>query len=349
MARGCGSALSFWPGRFTVLEHGGRITAAARRYGIPAEAWLDLSTGINPRPWRVPRIPAAAWARLPEEDDGLESAARAYYGAPQVLPLAGSQAAIQALPTLFPRCRVGISAPGYLEHAHAWRQAGHEVQMLPAAAPIEAADNLEVVVVIQPNNPTGDSLPPDRLLDLHARLAARGGWLVVDEAFMDASPERSLAPFSDRPGLIVLRSLGKFFGLAGARVGFALARADLLERLHERLGPWTVAGASRYIAAQALRDVPWQAATRARLLKDAARLAALLARHGLPPTGGTALFQWVVTPAAAELDDFLARRGILARRFDAPSSLRFGLPGRKEHWLRLEEALRAWQTVEAPA
>jgi len=329
-----------------MLEHGGRLGAAARHYGIPLDAWLDLSAAINPRPWRVPRIPAAAWARLPEETDGLEDAARAYYGAPQVLALAGSQAAIQALPGLLPRRRVGVVAPGYAEHAHAWRQAGHQVQALPAAAPDQATDNLDVVVVAQPNNPSGDSLAPRRLLDLHARLAARGGWLVVDEAFVDATPERSIAPFSERPGLIVLRSLGKFFGLAGARVGFALAQADLLERLRERLGPWTVAGASRYVATQALRDNVWQAATRVRLFKDAARLAALLARHGLPPSGGTALFQWVVTPAAAELHDFLARRGILTRRFADPASLRFGLPGRKEQWQRLEDALHAWQAAD---
>jgi len=332
-----------------MLEHGGRIVAAARQYAIPVEAWLDLSAAINPRPWRVPRIPAAAWARLPEEADGLEEAARAYYGAPQVLPLAGSQAAIQALPGLIPPCRVGVVAPGYYEHAHAWRQAGHQVQALPAATPDQAADDLDVVVVIQPNNPSGDSLAPRRLLDLHARLAARGGWLVVDEAFVDATPERSLAGYSDRPGLIVLRSLGKFFGLAGARVGFALAQPELLERLRERLGPWTVAGASRYVAAQALRDNVWQAATRARLLKDAVRLAALLARHGLPPSGGTALFQWVVTPAAAELHEFLARRGILTRYFDTPSSLRFGLPGAPSQWQRLETALRLLHSESQPA
>ena len=323
-----------------MLEHGGQIVAAARRYGIPVGAWLDLSTGINPRPWRVPRIPAAAWMRLPEEDDGLIDAARAYYGASHVLPLAGSQAAIQALPSLFPRCRVGLAAPGYLEHAHAWNQAGHEVQALPVAALLATAENFDVVVLIQPNNPTGDSLEPDCLLDLHARLAARGGSLVVDEAFVDATPERSLVRFSERPGLIVLRSLGKFFGLAGARVGFALAQADVLERLHERLGPWTVSGAGRYVATKALRDEAWQTSTRARLLKDAARLADLLTRHDLPPASGTALFQWVLTPAAAALQDFLARRGILARRFDTPSSLRFGLPGREAEWRRLSAALR---------
>lgn len=325
-----------------MLEHGGRIVAAARHYGIPEDAWLDLSTGINPRPWRIPRIPSAAWARLPEEEDGLEEAARHYYGAPHVLPLAGSQAAIRALPGLFTPCRVGVAAPGYSEHAHAWSEAGHEVRALSAAAPMDGVDDLKVVVLAQPNNPTGDSADPARLLDLHARLAARGGWLVVDEAFADAAPDLSLAAFSDRPGLIVLRSLGKFFGLAGARVGFALAQPDLLDRLRERLGPWTVTGASRFVAIAALRDEAWQTATRARLQKDAARLADLLARHGLPPAGGTALFQWVVTPAAAGLHDFLARRGILTRYFDAPSSLRFGLPSRKEEWRRLNVALQAY-------
>ncbi len=322
-----------------MLEHGGRIAAAAQRYGIPADAWLDLSTGINPRPWRVPRIPAAAWARLPEENDGLEDAARAYYGAPRVLPLAGSQAAIQALPGLFPSCRVGIAAPSYFEHAHAWRQAGHALQALPAAAPDEGVDGCDGVVVVQPNNPTGDLFDPSRLLDLHARLAARGGWLVVDEAFVDATPEFSLARFSDRPGLIVLRSLGKFFGLAGARVGFALAHAGLLERLREQLGPWTMTGASRFAATLALRDMAWHSVTCARLLKDTARLAALLARHKLPPASGTPLFQWITTPAAAELHVFLARRGILTRYFDTPSSLRFGLPGQRVEWQRLDAAL----------
>jgi cobalamin biosynthetic protein CobC len=61
-----------------MLEHGGRLREAARRYGIPLDAWLDLSTGINPGPWPVPAIPVSAWARLPEDDDGLIDAARAY-------------------------------------------------------------------------------------------------------------------------------------------------------------------------------------------------------------------------------------------------------------------------------
>ncbi|MEW6679132.1 MAG: threonine-phosphate decarboxylase CobD [Pseudomonadota bacterium] len=319
-----------------MLEHGGRLLAAARQYGIPVADWLDLSTGINPLGWPAPMIPPDLWTRLPEEDDGLAQAACRYYGTPRVLPVAGSQAAIQALPALRPPGRVGIPHPAYAEHAHAWRQAGHEVV---AWTQEMGPDGLDALVLIHPNNPSGTRYSTAQLLDWHARLAAPGGWLVVDEAFLDPTPEASLAPFCDRDGLIVLRSLGKFFGLPGARVGFVMAGVELLGRLHEVLGPWTVPGPSRWLAQQALADGVWQAAARLRLSQAAERLARLLAVHGLAPGGGTALFQWVKTPHAAVIADRLARRGILVRRFADPPSLRFGLPGQEPDWARLAQAL----------
>lgn len=323
-------------------EHGGRVRAAAARYGIPAGRWLDLSTGINPQGWSVPPVPAAAWAQLPQDDDGLEAAARDYYQAPQALPVAGSQAAIQALPWLRPPGRVVLLAPGYYEHAAAWERAGHTP--VPVA-PDDVADAMDlaargaVVVITQPNNPTGHSWPPQTLLALHEQLAARGGWLVVDEAFADATPQLSLAAHSQRPGLVVLRSLGKFFGLAGARVGFVLASPELLDALRVALGPWPLAGPSRYIATAALTDRAWQHTTRARLDQDSTRLAALLTRHGLRPAGGGALFQWVPTVQAADLHGALARRGILTRLFESPPGLRLGLPGNEAGWQRLDTAL----------
>ncbi|MEW6467188.1 MAG: threonine-phosphate decarboxylase CobD [Pseudomonadota bacterium] len=319
-----------------MLEHGGRLVAAARQYGIPAADWLDLSTGINPLGWPAPIIPPELWTRLPQEDDGLTETACHYYGAPRVLPVAGSQAAIQALPALRPPGRVGIPHPTYAEHAHAWRRGGHEVV---AWTPDRGPDSFDALVLIHPNNPTGTRYSTVQLLDWHARLAARGGWLVVDEAFMDPTPETSLVPFCDRDGLIVLRSLGKFFGLAGARVGFVMAGVEILGRLHEALGPWTVPGPSRRLAQQALADGAWQAAARPRLFQAGERLARLLAAHGLAPEGGTALFQWMRTPNAALIADRLARRGILVRRFDDPPSLRFGLPGQEPDWARLAQAL----------
>lgn len=322
-----------------MLEHGGRLIAAAVRHGIAPARWLDLSTGINPHGWRVPELPAHVWNRLPELDDGLSAAAQSYYNAPQVLPVAGSQAAIQALPRLRVPCRVAVLHPGYTEHAHAWRHAGHTVTLATAEDVHAVVDDVDVLVLIHPNNPSGTRFTTGQLLTWYERLAARGGWLVVDEAFMDATPETSLAPLSDRPGMIVLRSLGKFFGLAGARSGFVLAAQPILDALSDHLGPWAVAGPTRWAATLALDDRTWQDAMRAQLPRDAQRLAQLLAHYGLAPDGGTALFQWTHTQHAAAIHEHLAHLGILTRCFDEPPGIRFGLPGSETQWLRLETAL----------
>ncbi|MHB1233313.1 MAG: threonine-phosphate decarboxylase CobD [Burkholderiales bacterium] len=322
-----------------MLEHGGNILEAAQRYGIPHDAWLDLSTGINPVGWPVPALPAETWRRLPEAEDSLTEAAAAYYGTPLLLPVAGSQAAIQLLPALRPASRVGILRPSYREHAHAWTRYGHRLIELDEPAIAPALNNLEVLVLCHPNNPSGGRFSPDTLLDWRARLAARGGWLVVDEAFVDAEPALSIISQVGAPGLIVLRSLGKFFGLAGMRAGFVAAWPALLAQMQELLGPWAVNGPARWIARHALQDEAWQQRTRDRLRRDSARLAALLARHDLAPAGGTALFQWTCTDRATEWHDVLARQGILTRLFDAPASLRFGLPGADHEWDRLQRAL----------
>lgn len=317
--------------------HGGRLLEAAHRYGIPPGDWLDLSTGLNPHGYPPPPVPAHAWARLPQDDDGLIEAARAYYGCASLLPVPGSQAAIQLLPRLRPPGRVAVLTPMYAEHAHAWRRAGHAVTELPAAALAKAAD-FDVLVLANPNNPTGERFAPATLLALHERLAP-GGWLVVDEAFVDATPQDSLAGHDTRAGLIVLRSLGKFFGLAGARVGFVLAADDRLTAIADALGPWSLAGPARHVAKAALIDQSWQGRMRTALPAQGARLKTLLAAHGLPPTGGCALFQWLCMPHAAALHEALAQRGILTRLFAPPASLRFGLPGDEPDWRRLDKAL----------
>ncbi|MHB8453666.1 MAG: threonine-phosphate decarboxylase CobD [Acidiferrobacterales bacterium] len=322
-------------------EHGGRLNAAAAHYGYAPAQWLDLSTGVNPNGWPVPPLPGNAWNRLPEPDDGLLAAARTYYAAAHVLPVAGSQAAILAIPTLRARGRVGILAPGYSEHASAWRHAGHDVELLANRDIAASLSRLDVLVLANPNNPTGCRFAAAELLRWHDSLAAKDGWLVVDEAFMDAAESESLAALSTRPGLIVLRSLGKFFGLAGARVGFVLSEDGFLQRLDEKLGSWTVNGPARVVAALALQDHAWQRRTRTRLTRDTQRLQQLLCAGGLPPAGGTALFQWVLTPQAAAIHDRLARQGVLVRLFAEPASLRFGLPASEAEWQRLRVALAA--------
>lgn len=322
-----------------MLEHGGRLRAAAKRYGIAEAEWLDLSTGIAPYGWELPAIPAAAWARLPELDDGLEDAARRYYGCTSLLPVAGSQAAIQALPRLRERSRIGVISPCYAEHAHAWRREGHELEELSAETAERELERFDVLLVVNPNNPTGQQLAPHTLLGWRARLAERGGWLLVDEAFMDCTPELSLARHCPLPGLVVLRSFGKFFGLAGIRLGFVLAEPALLERLNEWLGPWAVSGPARALARALLLDEAGQARQRQSLLRDGQRLENLLRDCGLAPCAGTALFQRLLRDDAQVLHEFLAARGILTRLFSSPASLRFGLPPDETGWARLSNAL----------
>lgn len=322
-----------------MLEHGGNLFAAARQYGIPLKQWLDLSTGINPRGYPVPEIPATLWQRLPQDDDGLHEAAAAYYGTTRILPAAGTQAILQVLPRLRAPCRVAIPTPTYAEHPRAWEAAGHTVTRFAPENAITIAGNTDVLLLCNPNNPTGQRYDTNELLAWRAELTSHGGWLVVDEAFLDATPEHSLASHIGQPGLIVLRSLGKFFGLAGARVGFVLAWQELLADLEDMLGPWPISGPARLAATRALGDMCWQTATRQQLQRESARLADMLATHNLPPSGGTPLFQWACTHRAPALHDALARQGILTRLFLEPASLRFGLPETETTWRRLELAL----------
>ena len=325
-------------------EHGGRLKRAAEFYDIPEADWLDLSTGISPRGWPLPPIPPEVWRRLPEDDDGLAEQARAWAGAPSeagCLPIPGSQAAIQTLPRLRSPGTVGVVDPGYAEHAWCWRQAGHEVIPLASTAIPEALDRLDVVVWIQPNNPTGEGLGPEKLREWRARLVGHGGWLVIDEAFIDTCPEWSLAPESDAEGLVVLRSLGKFFGLAGARAGFALGPSELIARLGTAIGPWAVPHPTRWLMGRALADTAWQQAQREWLDEQSRALDGVLERAGLQPSGGTPLFRYCPHPRAGEIQEQLARNAILVRRFESPSALRFGLPADSTGLERLAAALGA--------
>ena len=322
-----------------MLEHGGRLRAAAQYYEIPLADWLDLSTGINPDGYPVPPLDPACWNRLPEEDDGLEAAAARYYGNSRLLALPGSQAAIQALPTLFSPAAVACVTPVYEEHTHAWARAGHRLRRLPTLQRALAAATPNVLLC-NPNNPTAVSLARDEVFAAALQLEKRGGWLIVDEAFGDSIPENSvtaMAGSESAPNLIVLRSLGKFFGLAGARVGFVFGDAEKLGLLRESLGPWTVSHPARVVARHALEDSAWQAKTRSQLAAASLRLAELLAPLG--EVTRASLFCTLKTPRVAALSEHFARRAILIRRFDQFALLRFGLPGSEAQWQRLSAAI----------
>nr|WP_298451665.1 threonine-phosphate decarboxylase CobD [uncultured Marinobacter sp.] len=335
-----------------MLEHGGRLNNAAERWGIPRSEWLDLSTGINPNGWPVPEIPAELWQRLPEADDGLEEVIRKWSGAPPeaaCVPVPGSQAAIMALPRLRKPCRVGVPVLGYREHGQSWRKAGHTIVSIgpeqtrcgTSGCDDRWLDQLDVLVWINPNNPTGEIVPPSTLLRWHRRLQKRGGWLVVDEAFMDATPAFSLAFRAGLPALVILRSLGKFFGLAGVRAGAVLTDSVVADVLNAELGPWPLGGPVRFVMQRALEDHEWQQSTLHRLRSDSDRLRVLLQGGGFSAFGSSPLFQTVRVGRASALAQAFARSGVLVRCFAQPEMLRFGLPGCSQNWERLAEVIKA--------
>lgn len=327
--------------------HGGRIDAAARLYPSAPQPWIDLSTGINPIAWPVPQIPLALYQRLPLTRDitRLTEAAAEAYGLPAnaaIVPVPGSELAIRLLPRLTGAGRVGILAPTYGSHAAAWRDAGAEVSEL-VALPDPGARDLETLVVVNPNNPNGRAIARADLATFAQAWTATGRRLIVDEAFVDVRDDVSLLAMPELPvGAVVLRSLGKFFGLAGLRVGFVVVTEPDASAWRRLFGDWPVSGPACEIAALALRDKPWTAATRTRLAADRKRLDGTLGRAGLKLLGGTDLFGLFEAPDAIDLLDHFAGRGILIRGFaTAPRHYRFGLPADDAAWQRLEAACGA--------
>ncbi len=306
---------------------------------------LDLSTTGNPEGWPVPPLPAAAWHDLPAGDDGLEAAAAEYYGNANLLPVAGALAATRLLPALLPRAVIACIGPLASPHVEAWTQVGHRPRLLQnATLPRALAAATPYVLFAHPNDVTADRHPHAVAVDAAKQLKKRGGWLIVDESHIDATPEESLTPLAgtaEAPNLIVLRSLDHFFGLAGVRVGFVFAAPDLLAKMAAAMGQWTVAGPSREAARLALLDRDWQAAMRARLLVAGQRLHLLLAPFG--EVKSTALFATLNTPQAAELHAHLAGHDILVHHVEQASLLRVGLPGSEANWQRLGAALAIWK------
>jgi cobalamin biosynthetic protein CobC len=319
-----------------MLEHGGNLDLALQRFGGRLDDWIDLSTGINRQPYPVPELAPRHWGALPSQSniDQLHEAARQAYGtrAP-IIAVAGAQAAIQLLPRLWPRGRARILAPSYNEYGSVLRIAGWDVAEVTDFKSLTGAD---LAVVVNPNNPDGRRHDPADLLALFSRV----GRLVVDESFADAAPDLSLAADAGRAGLLILRSFGKFYGLAGLRLGFVLGSMADVAALAALAGPWPVSGAAIEIGRRALLDGDWAAETSARLLHESRWLDALAQQQGWTLVGGTPLFRLYDTGDAAAAQAQLAAARIWSRIFsDRPGWLRLGLPGDATEWARLAAAL----------
>jgi cobalamin biosynthetic protein CobC len=333
-------------GGAAVTDHGGSLDRARALFPDAPQPWIDLSTGINPHPYPLFDLPATVFSRLPEpgRNRDLARVAATAYGAPssgRVVPAPGTQILLPRVASLLPQGRAVVLGPTYAEHRRACAIAGHAVE---ETGDFDSLADADLAIVVNPNNPDGRIVSRKDLLDLAGTLRSRGGLLVVDEAFMDVGPLReSLAGDVDRGRIVVLKSFGKFFGLAGIRLGFAIASPEIAVRLDGQLGPWAVAGQALEIGIRGLADKDWQETMRARLAKDARRLDGLLGRHDIPVMGSTNLFRYVHLAAASTLFETLGRHGILVRNFvERPSHLRLGLPATTTEWERLDRALGAW-------
>jgi cobalamin biosynthetic protein CobC len=323
------------------MVHGGMLSAAEALFPDAPMPLLDLSTGINPVPYPLVAAPATASTRLPDEADlaAIQRVAGIAYGTngpDEVAAFPGTQMLISLLPHLLPHpgARVGVLVPTYNEYAASWRAAGHQVIETEDFAALAACD---IAVLCNPNNPDGARHGRAALL----RLADQVKLLVVDEAFADLEPEvESLAARLSHPSLLILRSFGKTYGLAGLRLGFALTNAERAARLRRAIGPWAISGAALAAGLQALPDAAWRAESITRLDADIARLDTMLGKYYAELLGGTRLFRLYRHIDATRLWHRLGAHGILTRRFgDQPEWLRFGLPGRESEWVRLARAL----------
>ncbi len=327
------------------LLHGGDLEAFGRQNPEALRPLIDLSTGINPRAYEV-SIDKDWLARLPGRAD--EEACRAAFatctGVEQELVhvLPGTQAIISGLPHQFREKRVAVLSPTYGEHEASWRAAGHTVSTYPPSEILTA--DADVIVVTNPNNPDGHIFEEAALHACRARQQARDGWLIVDEAFIDCMPELSVAKEVKRDGLLVLRSFGKFFGLAGLRLGFLLAPENIAAPLAQRLGPWSASTPALRVAAKAYGDVNWIEETRLQLNQQMDRLLERVVPRCGREVGRTPLFALLKVENSEGLARHLADHGIFIRTFpNMPNYLRFGLPGEPWAWDRLETALTEWE------
>lgn len=326
-------------------DHGGNLDRAKALFPLASEPWIDLSTGINPHSYPVSELPAKTLSRLPEPGRlrQLKHAAAVYYGAqsPEVVVASpGTQPLMQLVASLVEPGTARILGPTYSEHARCALLTGHRVEEVGELAELETAD---LAIVVNPNNPDGRLHRRADLWALAHILAKRGGLLVIDEAFMDVAPGGHSLAGDLADNIVVLRSFGKFFGLAGVRLGFAVAPNAIAGHLETALGPWPISAPALEYGLRALNDTSWQVAMRRRLAADMSRLRNFLMEGGLSEVGGTDLFRLVRHPDAADLFNHLGQAGILVRRFsDRPHLLRIGLPADSTQRDRLAATFENW-------
>jgi len=327
-------------------KHGGRVSEAIKLFNLDPENLLDLSTGINPQNYPVPALPDKVWRCLPDDDD-LAKIAATYYGSGFLRVTAGSQQSIEMLPKLLgDKLNIGIVAPTYAEHAFAWQRQGHNIAFLSPQDIEKKLPHLDCLVIVNPNNPSGYLFSRQQLHQyqdyFRQRTIRSPGYLIVDEAYMDCTPQNSIIPSIKTGNLIVLRSIGKFFGLAGIRCGFIFAPPKLLNLIDQEMMPWAVSHPARWISRRILTDRTWIEQNRQFLLSQSQRLKEILfdSCGKNDSISGCSLFQSVYCDNALEKHRILALNGVLVRLLDDETGLRIGLPGDNEAMNKLTNAIK---------
>ena len=329
------------------MKHGGNIREAELRYGHAQGSMLDLSSGICPHayPLALDNEAQTYLKTLPQSEDieAVKSALDLPEGA-EVSLAPGSQILINLLPllaSLRKSQKVFIPEPAYSDHVNSWQQHGYEIKRYQAGE-LSADFSGGNLVVVQPGNPLGEIVAQETLIAITEQLT-NGALLVVDEAFADLTPEASMLAYTGQRGLVVLRSFGKFYGLAGLRLGFAVGHSEDIAMLDSLLGEWSVSGLALRVGASALADKGFQREQREWISARHKEMLGLFERHGLEVIGGTNLFTLIATEDAAALHEYLAQCGIWTRIFSGKRDwLRIGLAD-EEGQSRLNEALASWQ------
>ena len=309
-------------------KHGGKLDEAVLQFGGRKSEWMDLSTGINPRPYPFKKVGQMLWERLPDDNDfeDIYKAAHNFWNVPKssvVLGASGVSSLIAIIPFLNPLSTVSIQQPTYSEYKLSFERVGYKVLKTGG----------EINVIVNPNNPDGKIQEANEILENHKRLT------IIDESFCDLYPENSLINLASQPGFIILKSFGKFWGLAGLRLGFAIGRPETVNPIKYALGPWQISGPALSIGCQALHDIKWAEKTRANLYESAIRLDKIMRRYKL--IGGTNLYRLYFVTDAKKLFRKLASNKVLIRNFDYNRNwVRIGLPKQEKDWEILEKALK---------
>ena len=317
------------------IQHGGDIDLAIKKYGGQRADWIDLSTGINRTSYPWQESVKVELRDLPSSKllMGLEKAASRAYKVAEGTDTAAVQGAQQII-SLLPIClknynSVAILGPTYNEYEKAFKSSGIKAETVSEVSKLSSSD---IAIIVNPNNPTGKVIAEEILDDLSKKVRI----LIIDESFKMFSSRR-IQKFDN---VIQINSLGKFFGLAGVRLGFVSGPSDFIKSVREMLGPWPISSIAAEIGIIALNDTTWISEMEKILLEGSNVLHKACSTKNWKLVGKTNLFHTYATSSCLEVEEQFAAHYIWIRTFDYSQTwIRLGIPTSKYEWTRVRQVL----------